>query len=509
MKNHILPLVLIFMPITQIVFGKKSSKNHLKKNVVFILSDDHRYDFMGFMGKVEWLETPNLDLIAKNGAHIKNAFVTTSLSSPSRASILTGLFSHEHKVVDNEAPLTPGLTFFPEYLQKSGYKTAFFGKWHMGNTGDQPQPGFHHWESFKGQGTYYGVSMNVNGKQVTFPDSAYITDLLTEHAMHWIKEHKKKPFFVYLSHKAVHDNFLASKKHTGKYKECPIPYPESFNNPNYGLPRLPYKSESLNKPRRNTSWYGNEMKPDWVKNQRESWHGVDYSYHGRTTFEVEFRKYCETLTSLDESIGNLMTFLKEEGLEENTIVIYMGDNGFCWGEHGLIDKRQAYEESIRVPLLAYCPGLIKPGTVVEQMIQNIDIAPTIMEIAGIKKKSRMRGDSFLPFLKGENVTNWRDRLFYEYYWEYDYPQTPTTFSVRTDRYKYIRYHGIWDTNELYDIQQDPYELKNLIGEPSLQDTVKALAHDLFDWLEKTNGMNIPLKRMVKQRYGDHRNGKNF
>lgn len=507
MNKHILPIILTIFPSILATIGAKEVEK--PRNIIFILSDDHRYDFMGFMKKVSWLQTPNLDYIAANGAHIKNAFVSTSLSSPSRASILTGLYSHEHKIVDNEAPLMPGLTFFPKYLQKQGYKTAFFGKWHMGNTGDQPQPGFNHWESFKGQGTYYNVSMNVNGQQVVYPDSAYITDLLTNHTEEWIKKNKNKPFFVYLSHKAVHDDFSASKKNFGKYKNSPIPYPISFDIPKYGIPQLSSSVDSLGKPLSGNFWYGTSMKPDWVKNQRESWHGVDYCYHGRKSFDVEFRKYCETLTSLDESIGDLLNFLKEEGLDKNTLIIYMGDNGFCWGEHGLIDKRQAYEESIRVPMLAYCPDLIKKGTVIENIVQNIDIAPTIMDFAGLKKKNYMRGESFLPLLRGEEIKDWRNILFYEYYWEYDYPQTPTTFSVRTDRYKYIRYYGIWDTNEFYDIKVDPYELNNLINDPKLQMEIKKMANQLYDWLESTNGMQIPLKRTVKHRYGDHRNRSSF
>lgn len=505
MNNRTFTLVLATIPFTLSVQAGQSRKSQKPKNVIFILSDDHRYDFMGFMQKVSWLQTPNLDYLAKNGAHIRNAFVTTALSSPSRASILTGLFSHEHKIVDNEAPLTPGLTFFPTYLQKSGYETAFFGKWHMGNTDDRPQPGFDHWESFKGQGSYFNVTMNVNGKQVVYPDTAYISDLLTSHAEEWIKENKKKPFFVYLSHKAVHDDFTASKKHSGMYSNEAIPYPVSFNNPNYGIPRLPYSADSLSKPLSGKEWYGASMKPDWVKNQRESWHGVDYAYHGRKKFEDEFRKYCESLTSLDESIGNLLDFLKKENLDENTLIIYMGDNGFSWGEHGLIDKRQAYEESIRVPMIAYAPGFIKPGTTIDNMVQNIDIAPTIMDLVGLKKKKHMRGDSFLPMLKGEMVKDWRTTLYYEYYWEFDYPQTPTTFSVRTDKYKYIRYHGIWDTNEFYDLENDPNEINNLINEPTLQPVIRQMAHQLYDWLETTNGMQIPLKRTVKSRYGDHRN----
>ena len=474
------------------------------RNVIFILSDDHRYDYLGFLGTVPWLQTPSMDFMARNGAYVRNAFVTTSLSSPSRASILTGLFSHEHTVVDNHAPMPENLIFFPQYLQQAGYTTGFFGKWHMGNADDSPQPGFDHWESFEGQGTYYHVRMNVNGEQVVYPEDAYITDLLTDHAMAFIAENKDRPFFVYLSHKAVHDPFAGSARRQGMYAREEFPEPASFNTPRYGLHALPSKN-AKGVPARGKEWYGEGRMPDWVKQQRESWHGVDYLYHGRTDLATEQRRYCEALTSLDDSIGRLFEFLRENGLDQSTLVIYMGDNGFCWGEHGLIDKRTFYEASVRVPMLAYCPEIIKPGTVVEPMVQNIDVAPTILEACGLEKAPQMRGESMLPLLEGRPVEGWRNRIYYEYYWEYDFPQTPTTFGVRTDRYKYIRYHGVWDTNEFYDLVEDPYETNNLIASPQYQDTIRSLATDLYDWLEATGGMNIPLKRTVKKRNGDHRN----
>jgi arylsulfatase A-like enzyme len=248
------------------------------------------------------------------------------------------------------------------------------------------------------------------------------------------------------------------------------------------------------------------MMPNWVKNQRESWHGVDYSYHGRP-WETQVRNYCETLRSVDESIGAVLDYLVEKGLDKNTIVIYMGDNGFAWGEHGLIDKRQFYEESVRVPMLVWAPGLFPGGEVVEKMVQNVDIAPTLMQCAGLKKAPQMLGESFVPLLLGENIP-WRDKIFYEYYWEYEFPQTPTMHGVRTDRYKYIRYHGIWDTNEFYDLQNDPDEMHNLIADPACQDTIKSLNHELYNWLESTGGMSIPLKR-TEWPHGDHRNTGNY
>ena len=477
-------------------------------NVVFILSDDHRYDYMGFMQRIPWLETPHMDRMARDGAHIRNAFVTTSLSSPSRASILTGMYSHAHKVVDNSAPLPHGLTFFPEYLQKAGYRTAFFGKWHMGNDSGSPQPGFDHLEGFRGQGEYFNPRINTNGQWVEYRDSTYVTDLLTEHAIDFIQKQRSegKPFFVYLSHKGVHDNFAAAPRHRGCYQDKELILPPSFHTPEYGLKALPSIDPKTGKAASGKEYYGENMMPDWVKNQRESWHGVDYSYHGRP-WEVQVKNYCETLRSVDESIGAVLDCLKEAGLDKHTLVIYMGDNGFAWGEHGLIDKRQFYEESVRVPMLVYAPGLFQGGQAIDNMVQNVDIAPTIMDYLRLPKAGQMVGYSFLPLLKGEK-TEWRKRIFYEYYWEHEFPQTPTMHGVRTDRYKYIRYHGVWDTNEFYDLLEDPAEMRNLIDEPGHQALIQQLNHDLYDWLEETNGMSIPLKR-TERPHNDHRNQRNY
>ncbi len=454
------------------------------RNVIFILTDDHRYDYMGFTGKVPWLETPNMDKLAREGAYLPNAFVTTSLCSPSRASILTGQFSHAHTIVDNQAPDPGNLSYFPQYLQKAGYQTGFFGKWHMGDHGDEPQPGFTHWESFPGQGVYYNPTLNINGNRIAYKDSTYITDLLTEHALAWLeKRDTKKPFFVYLSHKAVHAEFLPAKRHNGRYKGKRIALPATFEQTKTGAYR-------------DLKW------PQWVADQRLSWHGVDYMYHENEGLYDMVVDYCETLLGVDESVGAVMDYLKKEGLDESTMVIYMGDNGFSWGEHGLIDKRHFYEESVKVPLLVRCPELFAGGKTVEAMVQNIDIAPTILEEAGVKQPPQMPGISFVPVLQESEASVTRKEIFYEYFWEYDFPMTPTMFGMRTDRYKYIKYQGIWDRNELYDLVNDPQEMHNLIAEPAMQETAKTMSTAIYDWLEKTNGMNIPLKRTVKYRFGD-------
>jgi len=265
-----------------------------------------------------------------------------------------------------------------------------------------PQPGFDHWEAFKGQGEYYNPRLNTNGKWIQYADSVYVTDLLTHHAIDFIDQQTKnhQPFMVYLSHKGVHDNFQPAKRHKGCYRDKPLVYPASFNTPKYGITTPPTIDSLTGKAASGKDFYGENMMPNWVKNQRESWHGVDYSYHGRP-WETQVRNYCETLRSVDESIGAVLDYLVEKGLDKNTIVIYMGDNGFAWGEHGLIDKRQFYEESVRVPMLVWAPGLFPGGEVVEKMVQNVDIAPTLMHCAGLKKAPQWWENRSYHFCSGK------------------------------------------------------------------------------------------------------------
>lgn len=443
-----------------------------RRNVIFILSDDHRYDAMGFLKAQPWLRTPQMDRLASEGAYFKNAFVTTALCSPSRASVLTGVYAHRHRIVDNNTPIPAGTTFFPTYLQKAGYKTGFFGKWHMGAETDAPKPGFDQWVSFRGQGTYLPSpnGINVNGKKV--PQKGYITDELTDYAIDWMRTlPKNQPYFLYLSHKAVHAEFQPAKRHEGMYKDAKFVYP----------PTMAAEGEMA------------QNRPTWVKNQRNSWHGVDYPYHSTLDIADYYKRYAETLMAVDESIGRVLDELKTRGELDSTLVIYMGDNGFAFGEHGLIDKRTAYEESMRVPLLARCPELFGGGKTVKEVVAGIDIMPTVLATAGAAVPKGLDGMNWLPLVQGK-AAEWRKELLYEYYWERNFPQTPTMHSLRGDRYKFIRYQGIWDTDELYDMQEDPLESRNLIADPRVADVVKQMRERLFDLLEKTDGMNIPLQR---------------
>jgi N-acetylglucosamine-6-sulfatase len=443
------------------------------RNILFVLTDDHRYDALGFMKTQSFGETPTLDRLAREGVHFRNAFVTTALCSPSRASILTGLYAHQHRVVDNNHPIPPGLVFYPQYLQRAGYETAFIGKWHMGMETDRPQPGFDHWVSFKGQGSYLPDEngLNVNGRNV--PQKGYITDELTDYALDWIgKRDGKRPWMMHLAHKAVHSEFIPAERHKGRYDKEVFRYPETMK------PGVPGR-------------------PMWVENQRNSWHGVDYPYHGKLDVGDYYKRYMETLLAVDEGLAKVMDLLARRGELDDTLIVYMGDNGFMFGEHGLIDKRAAYEESMRVPLIARCPSLFGPGAI-EQVVANIDIAPTMLACAGLEAPAGMAGSNMLPLIAGKSVP-WRKDLLYEYYWERNFPQTPTVHALREDRFKYVHFHGIWDLDELYDLAADPHENDNLLARPGHEALGERMSAKLFQLLETTGGMQIPLSADAGER----------
>lgn len=447
------------------------------RNIIFILSDDHRWDWLGFMPEApKFLETPNLDRLAKEGAHLRNAFVSTSLCSPSRASILTGQYMHHHGVVDNQRPEPAGIRFFPEYLQGAGYETAFLGKWHMGHDSDETRKGFDYWAGFRGQGEYFDDTYNINGERKKI--AGYSTDVLTDLALGWLKQSREKPFFLYLSFKAPHFPFEPAPRHKGRYDKAPIRYPETMANTEQN-----YASQ-----------------PRWVRERRYGIHGVDHMETGRfdhdpvPSFEELFRRYSEAVFSVDENVGRVLKHLDDAGLRDSTVVVYMGDNGFALGEHGFYDKRDAFETSIRVPLLLRAPGAVKPGTVVTQMVQNIDIAPTLLEAAGVAVPAgapKMDGQSFWPLVQGRDIP-WRDHLLYEYYWEWNFPATPTTFAIRTDRWKFIHTHGVWDRDGLYDLQTDPIERHNLIDVPAFREQREKLQRQLFDELGRSGGLRISI-----------------
>lgn len=457
------------MSASPVVHGDQGAS---RPNIVFILIDDLRYDTFGFMGH-PFVETPNLDKLAIEGMRFNNAFVTTSLCSPARATYLTGQYMHHHKVVDNADPMPSDNVTFPQMLRAAEYETAFIGKWHMGGSSSAPRPGFDHWVSFPGQGTYQPGQQKLNVDGQSLARTKYMTDELTDYAVRWIgKQQNKKPFLLYLSHKGVHGLYDPAPRHLDRYKDASVTPPVTMED----------------------TIENRAGKPMWVLDQRNSWHGVEFPYYGRSKQSVTemYRHYCEMIVSIDESVGRVMEALRAQGVDQETLVVFTSDGGHLWGEHGLIDKRCAYEESIRIPMLAYSPSLIKANTHCDAIVSNLDLAPTFLELAGIATPNAMDGKSLVQLFANPKATNsWRTHLLYEYYWEPAFPQTPTTFALRGNRYKFIQYQGIWDTDELYDMQADPYEMRNLILEPEHQGLVATLRRQLYEQLKETGGDRIP------------------
>lgn len=448
------------------------------RNIIFVLVDDLRYDGMGFLQHGR-LKTPNIDRMAREGSYFPNAVVTSALCSPSRATILTGQTARNHRVVDNNDSSEAGLTYFPSYLQNSGYQTAFFGKWHMGAATDAPRPGFTKWVSFKGQGTYWpqrsvGVgpvgTLNVDGRDTA--RTGYITDELTDYAVNWLTKERDptKPFFLYLSHKGVHSDPEPPTRHVKQYESVNFPLPASaaYISANY------------------------EGKPRWVHDQRNSWHGIEFFYHSDEKMSEYLKKYYGTLSAIDDSLGRIMDFLRKNKMDKDTLVVFTSDNGFMIGDHGLIDKRAAYQASVRVPLLVWSPGTIPAGQINDGRIRNLDFAPTFLEVAGVAKPRQFEGQSAWPLWNGTMpAAEWKPGDFvYEYYWEYNFPMTPTTFAITRGSLKYIQYYGIYDTDELYDLSVDPDEMTNLVDDPRYSESKRTLRNALYQQLRNSQGDHV-------------------
>jgi N-acetylglucosamine-6-sulfatase len=426
-----------------------------KPNLVFILVDDLRWDGLSCMGH-PFAKTPNIDRIAKEGALFKNFFVSIPLCSPSRGSFLTGQYAHAHGVIDNtdHSSLSHKLITFPRLLHDAGYETAFIGKWHMG-LDDSPRPGFDHWVGFKGQGVYNDPVLNIDGK--VEKTTGYITDLLNDHAIRFLKAEHQKPFVLYLAHKAVHGPFTPAERHKNLYSDAPFKPAASAHDSLEGKPALTRPLESNDAAKQ----------PKGKKAAQNAAPGSGAA-----------RSQLRALAAVDEGVGQILDALLQTKQLDNTLIVFTSDNGFFWGEHGLADKRWAYDESIRDPLLMRYPKLIQPGTVFEQFVLNIDLAPTFLELGQASVPKSVQGRSLLPLLK-DAKTPWRKSFLTEYFQEKQYPRTPTWQAVRSTRWKYIQYRDLKDMDELYDLQADPYEMKNLAPEKSAQPALKEAQEELL------------------------------
>lgn len=414
-----------------------------RPNVVIVLTDDVRYDAMGCAGDPR-LQTPNLDRLAAEGVRFANAFVTTSLCSPSRASLLTGCYAHRHGVVDNVSrDPDRSCPTFAEVLQQSGYETAYLGKWHMLARGTR-RPGFDHWVSFTGQGEYYRNTMNIDGEWRLVLN--YVTDELTDHAVRFLERDHAKPFLLMIGHKTAHAPFLPAQRHQSRYAEVDFSKPAA------------------------TADGRAAAKPQWGDAESE------------VLTPEDLRNYHRSLLAVDESVGRLTATLRERSLLDDTIFVFTSDNGLLLGEHGgLRDKRAAYEPSIRVPLLMRHPRLAGRGRVCEEMVLGLDLLPTLCEAAGVPVPVDIHGRSWLPVLRGDRG---RDDFLYEYFREEGL--VPTCLAVRTRDWKYIVYpEDPALPSELYDLKADPDELVNLAGHPDRAAVQQKLAARLAALLQET------------------------
>jgi N-acetylglucosamine-6-sulfatase len=453
-------LLLPFLLGNLLTASASAADSAARPNIIFILVDDLRWDALGCTGH-PFAKTPNIDRIAKEGALFRSFFVSIPLCSPSRGSFLTGQYPHTHGITNNadHSELSHQLITFPRLLHDVGYETAFIGKWHMG-LDDSPRPGFDRWVGFKGQGVYNDPMLNVDGE--TSKHTGYITDILNEYALQFVQKEHKKPFLLYLPHKAVHGPFTPAERHKNLYADAVIKPTPSLNDSLEGKPAATRKLEDVSEQKS-----GNKK----GKNSAPS------AESARRMPEGAIRNQLRALAAIDEGVGQLFKALEAAKQLDNTIIIFSSDNGFFWGEHGFGDKRWAYDESIRDPLLIRFPELIKPGAAFDQFVLNIDIAPTLLELAGAPVPKTVQGRSLVPLLKDAS-TPWRTSFLTEYFQEKQYPRTPTWQAVRTDHWKFISYPDLKDMDEIYDLKADPYEMKNLIKQPSSRSTVKQMEAQL-------------------------------
>ena len=426
-----------------------------RPNIVFILTDDQRWDAISLQGHSGPLKTPNIDRLGREGVYFRNAFATTALCSPSRATIQTGVYAHVHGVTNNFTEFPSGTETWPLDLQKAGYETAYVGKYHMGEDNDDRRPGFDYFATHRGQGAYFNTEWRINGgERKVIP--GYYTTIVSDLAEQWIRGRRgDRPWAIMIGHKAPHSFYVAEDKYKQAFADVHIPYPASA--------------------------FMLDDKPDWYKQRLPTWHGIygplfdfrknfpDTSPEGVTAFEEMVRAYWRTILSVDDSVGRLYALLQQTGQLDNTLIVFTSDHGLLNGEHGFVDKRTAHEPTIRVPLVVRYPGLTAANQphVVDQMVLTTDFAPSILDIAGLPIGQKMQGRSWKRLAQGGTDPNWRRSYVYMYNYEKQFPYTPNVRALRTDQWKYVRYPNspVPHLAELYNLLDDPDENVNLINDP--------------------------------------------
>ena len=465
-------------------------------NIVYIMTDDHTAQMMSCYD-TRYMETPNLDRIAADGVRFTNSFVANSLSGPSRACMITGKHSCQNGFFDNtHCVFDSTQQTFPKLLQKAGYQTALVGKWHL----ESMPTGFDYWEIVPGQGDYYNPRF-IRQDRSTTVKHGYITNLITDDAIDWMenKRDPEKPFCLLIHHKAIHRNWMADTCNLALYEDKEFDFPDNFFDNYEGREAASAQEMSIVKDM-DMIYDLKMLRPDKKSRlkslyesfigrmdeaQRAAWDAfyapiIEEFYRtnpqgkdlAKWKFTRYMRDYMKTVKSLDDNVGRVLDYLKEAGLDDNTLVVYTSDQGFYMGEHGWFDKRFMYEESMRTPLIMRLPkGYDRRGDITE-MVQNIDYAPTFLEIAGANIPDDIQGKSLLPLLKGKKPADWRKSLYYHFY---EYPAEHSVkrhYGVRTERYKLIHFYNDIDTWELYDLAEDPTEMHNLI-DVSVYDSVEA------------------------------------
>lgn len=483
--------------------GNGNDGNSKQLNIVYIMSDDHSYQTISAYDR-RFIETPNIDWIANHGARFTNSFVANSLSGPSRACLLTGKHSHANGFTDNTRTFDGSQQTFPKLLQKAGYETAMIGKWHL--TSDPT--GFDYWDILIGQGEYYQPQFRRNGERLQ--REGYVTNIITDVALDWLenKRDKQKPFCLLLHHKAPHRVWNPDTCDLHLYADRAYPLPETFYDDYEG--RLAAQKQEMSIARDMDVVYDlkmadheNEIHTGSVleqwgranyqrmnKAQRKVWDAYydpiiqqfkKENLSGRALAEWKYQRYMHdylrVIHSVDRNVGRVISYLRDHGMLENTMIVYTSDQGFYMGEHGWFDKRFMYEESFRTPLVIYFPGG-KHGDIA-QMVQNIDYAPTILEAAGVDVPDDIQGKSMLPLLKGKKPRDWRKSLYYHYY---EYPAEHSVckhYGVRTKRYSLIHFYDDIDAWELYDLKRDPQQMHNIYGKPGTERITRKLKEELL------------------------------
>ncbi|WP_297805634.1 sulfatase [uncultured Polaribacter sp.] len=486
--------MLIFFMMTLVGFSQKDSNQTTRPNIVFIFSDDHATNAISAYGGIfkDIAPTPNIDRIANEGALLKNALCTNAICGPSRAAILTGKYSHVNGYFKNYK----GGVFnnqqwtYPQSLQASGYQTALIGKWHL--VSEPIGFDYYKYHISKGeQGLYWDPVYNDNGKKIK--EKGYATNLTTDFAMDWLNERNpNQPFCLMLQYKAPHRQWAPDTKYEDLWENQEMPTPSNFNDTYQDRELTAGNTEmtmdyfsrrdmkmtppdSLLKKARN-KWLQYGFKPGEVVTPVK---GLNREETRQWKYQKYIKDYLATIRSVDDNIGRVLEYLKVNGLEENTIVIYASDQGFFLGEHGFFDKRFMYEEALHMPFIIRYPGKIKPRTVVNDIITNIDFAPTLLEMAGVSVPEAVQGKSFFNNLKGKTSKDWRQSMYYHYYEYPFYHRVQPHYGIRNQRYKLIHFYYDVDIWEFYDLQNDSSEINNLINSETHTEIIDSLKTELY------------------------------